>query len=379
MVGISCDGGVIEEFASIMGCKVGSFPITYLGLHISDSRLSITVWDIVLERVQIKLDLWKYKYLSFGGMVTLLKSCLLNLTVYQMSLINMSASVARKLEKMIRDFLWGSNSDGRTFHLLRWDRVCTSKKEGALLYKWWWRNLKLKNHLWFKVLLAEYGIDIFQMWLGNGHGREVSQVWKAIYRCKPIVSGYSRWNIRCGSQVFLWHHKWVGEFPLKVAFPDLFGLATQPNLTIRDAIERRGTQYSWNISLSYGRLSNHFLSQCCALIEILETIYVAGDAEDEIIWEIASDRMFSVKSCHNLLFHDMLRWSYSIVASIWKWSIPHKVQCFIWLAFLNRSLTIDNLIKRGKILLNVYLLCKEDGESRTHTLIHCPFIARVWY
>ncbi|XP_011628775.1 uncharacterized protein LOC105421769 [Amborella trichopoda] len=57
MVGISCDGGVTEELTSIMGYKVGSFLVTYLGLPISDSRLSIAVWDIMLERVQAKLDL----------------------------------------------------------------------------------------------------------------------------------------------------------------------------------------------------------------------------------------------------------------------------------------------------------------------------------
>ncbi|KAL4183675.1 hypothetical protein AMTRI_Chr11g156310 [Amborella trichopoda] len=57
LVGINCAGSVVNNLAFVMGCKVGSFPITYLSRPISDSKLSIAVWDRVIERVQVKLDL----------------------------------------------------------------------------------------------------------------------------------------------------------------------------------------------------------------------------------------------------------------------------------------------------------------------------------
>ncbi|KAL4190705.1 hypothetical protein AMTRI_Chr07g77020 [Amborella trichopoda] len=82
LVDINCTESLTESLATLMGNNVGSFPFLSLGLQIFDSRLSLAVWDRVLETVQCKLDLWKPKYLSLGGRVTLLRSCLANLLVY---------------------------------------------------------------------------------------------------------------------------------------------------------------------------------------------------------------------------------------------------------------------------------------------------------
>ncbi|KAL4189382.1 hypothetical protein AMTRI_Chr08g165150 [Amborella trichopoda] len=49
MVGINCSDDLIMDLANMMGCEVGSFPLTYLGLPISDSRLSIAVWVLYLK------------------------------------------------------------------------------------------------------------------------------------------------------------------------------------------------------------------------------------------------------------------------------------------------------------------------------------------
>ncbi|KAL4179842.1 hypothetical protein AMTRI_Chr13g122120 [Amborella trichopoda] len=57
LVGINCIGSTVNNLAFVMGCKVDSFSITYLGLPILDSKLSIVVWDRVIEMVQVKLDL----------------------------------------------------------------------------------------------------------------------------------------------------------------------------------------------------------------------------------------------------------------------------------------------------------------------------------
>ena len=54
-----------------------------------------------------KLSIWKNKLLSFGGRVTLIKSVLVNLPVYYMSLFRMPKEVMADLEKIQRQFLWG--------------------------------------------------------------------------------------------------------------------------------------------------------------------------------------------------------------------------------------------------------------------------------
>ena len=100
-------GGVeeVEELAVELGCRVGSLPSTYLGLPLGAPHKSLSMWDEVEERVRRRLALWKRQYISKGGRITLIKSTMTSMPIYQMSLFRMPKVVARRLEKLQRYFL----------------------------------------------------------------------------------------------------------------------------------------------------------------------------------------------------------------------------------------------------------------------------------
>ena len=89
--------------------------------------------------------------------------------LYRLSLFRMPKSVARRLEKLQRDFLWGGGSLERKVHLINWEVACAQKEKGGLglrkiillkkvlLGKWVWRLAIEKDNLWKKVLLVKYG------------------------------------------------------------------------------------------------------------------------------------------------------------------------------------------------------------------------------
>ena len=112
----------ILEMAVELGCKVGQLPSTYLGLPLGASNKASSVWDGVEERMRWKLALWKLQYISKGGRITLIKS----------TLASMPKIVARRLEKLQRDFLWGGGNMERKAHLVNWERVCVGKEKGGL-------------------------------------------------------------------------------------------------------------------------------------------------------------------------------------------------------------------------------------------------------
>ena len=95
----------INDLALDFGCKVGSLPSTYLGLPLGALFKSVTMWDGVEERFRRRLAMWKRQYISKGGRTTLIRSPLLNLPIYFMSLLCLSSLARQRLEQIQRDFL----------------------------------------------------------------------------------------------------------------------------------------------------------------------------------------------------------------------------------------------------------------------------------
>ena len=54
---------------------------------------------------------WKKMYLSKGGCLTLLKSMLLSIPTYFLSLFTIPTRVANRIENLQWDFLWGGLAD----------------------------------------------------------------------------------------------------------------------------------------------------------------------------------------------------------------------------------------------------------------------------
>ena len=60
---------------------------------------------------------------------------------YFLSLFKLPASVAAKIERLQRDFLWSGIREGKRDHLVRWDVVCKPKEIGGLGFE----NISLRN------------------------------------------------------------------------------------------------------------------------------------------------------------------------------------------------------------------------------------------
>ena len=90
-------------------------------------------------------------YLSKRDMVTLIKSSLSSLPTYFLFLLPLPGKVAKRMEKLQRDFLWNGISGELKIHLVNWAKVCRPLQvkglgirrlenfNSALLGKWLWR------------------------------------------------------------------------------------------------------------------------------------------------------------------------------------------------------------------------------------------------
>lgn len=58
--------------------------------------------------------------------------------------------------------------------------------------------------------------------------------------------------------------------------------------------------------------------------------------------------------------------------------IPSKVSLFMWNAFLDKILTIDNLKSKGWNLADRCVMCLQEEESMDHLFVHCAMGHMVW-
>ena len=104
--------------------KYLGFPIKHLG----------TPQDFghIIDRIKSKLVGWKANLLSFAGRVVLTQSMTSTIPNYTMQFIALPAKIHQGIDRLSRNFLWGSSENKKKLHLISWEKVAKSKKEGGL-------------------------------------------------------------------------------------------------------------------------------------------------------------------------------------------------------------------------------------------------------
>ena len=242
----------VLELALELGCKIGSLPMSYLGLPLGAKHKDLGVWDLIEERYRKRLAAWKTQYISKGGRITLIRSTLSNLPIYYLSLFRMPQKVCARLERIQRQFLWGGGwSDlEKKIPLVSWATVCSDKSKGgiglksfsklnmALLSKWSWRFANDRNALWRKTICCKFGESI-----GGWHTRDLrggygTSLWKEIRKEWLGFFQNAVFALGDGRRINFWNDVWCGVEALSNSFPSLFIFATNKEAKVADIWDR---------------------------------------------------------------------------------------------------------------------------------------------
>jgi hypothetical protein len=238
------DNNTAEFYSSLFGCQVGTFPMKYLGVPVTFRNLRVSDLDPLDQKFIKKLDAWVGGANSSGGRLTLVNACLSSLPSYFMSLFMLCKTFLEKMDKLRRRFFWHGKKLKRGYYMVKWTKVCRSKKKGglgildlhkqniSLLCKWWWK-LDTEQGLWQDIVKAKY---LRNKSVANVTARfNDSPCWKGLLKVKDTYMVGRKINLRKGNICRLWQDSISGDPPFSLQFPKLFDLCLEKDCAILDA------------------------------------------------------------------------------------------------------------------------------------------------
>ena len=396
--GIHVSESWLQSMASDLLCKVGDFPIMYLGLPIGGNASKKVLWDPIISRIEKKLATWKGKLLSIAGRITLIKASIASLPLYYMSLFKAPKGVIEKINKIQRQFLW-SGETGKSYRALAaWDKVVLPKQLGglncgnlfhrnlSLLFKWVWRFLNEPDALWRNVVQAKYGYvpslipHLLTAASRGGPWRSICAGVTNFPTTRDMLRSHIKRIVGNGTNTYFWHEIWLGEAPLKTRFPRLFSITKQPNSSIAALGHWDGPKWMWDFLWT-----REFRPQDrCEWVQLnadLNNIVLSTRSEDSYAWSLTKSGNFTVNSLSLELAKKSLssqtpyNWK-----KVWNGLIPPRIEVFSWLA-LNGKINTRSKLAALRIISqedNVCILCLSNQECSNHLLLHCDFSQKIW-
>jgi hypothetical protein len=200
-------------------------------------------------------------------------------------------------------------------------------------------------------------------------------LWKNIRKRWGSFSGFSRLEVGDGVRTKFWHDLWCGNRVLKEVFPVLFGVARMKDASVADNLEVLGGSIQWNVS--FVREAHDWeVGVFASFFHVLHLAMVSRDRADRLRWVPSKKGVFKVKSYFSSLAGgegSRFPWK-----SVWRTQAPSRAAFFAWPAALGKILTADNLKKRKIVIVDRCYLCKRDGETVDHLLLHCDVASTLW-
>ena len=201
-----------EALCDILGFSSTSNLGKYLGFPIRHQGYSSQDFKFVLDRVKQKLASWKASLLSFAGRTIPVQASSLTIPAYVMQCNALPCKLLDNIDRVNRNFLWGSSESVKKMHWVGWQKVTRPKIKGELsLHTTKGRNLSLlaklnwqfhseKDSLWSKALRSKY-CNRQRLNAKNPAKLPCSNVWLAMKKCEDIFRKGTRWVVGRNSEL----------------------------------------------------------------------------------------------------------------------------------------------------------------------------------
>jgi exonuclease III len=365
-----------QTVADKLNCKLGEFPFIYLGLPISDRRLTMEQWLFLVRKLAARVEPWWGKFMSSGGRLILSNTCLDNLPTFAMGLFLLQDGIHAKFDTHRAKFYWEGVGTKRKYHLVNWPAVCRPKAVGglglvnsrlkniALMLKWVWKLYQGGDQLWKRIINAKYlrSNDFYA-----STGVRGSQFWRSLHRIKHLFKLGARHCVRDGTRTSFWMDRWAGDRPLKDRFPALFSIALDQMESVAQVCTRLEPM-RFRRQLPLELTGDH--GELIALIGST----TLSQGQDTVSWLLEENGIYSVKSMYARLSRGA---TIAHFKDVWAAKIPLKIRIFSWQLVLDRLPSSSNILSRHGPGNGKCALCGEM-ETADHIFFGCSLARFAW-
>lgn len=167
---------------------------TYLRFKMKPKGYYNQDWAWLIEGFHKKLDSWKYRSLTMGGRMVMMKSMLQNISIYCIHLYLMPWEIIHNIESIMSYFLCAGTQLQEKVHMVRWSTLVRPMEKGGwgfidtstfkkdLTLKNMWREVS-ENGVWSHIIKEKYMFgQNFSSRISNGAKKKsvISHIWRII-------------------------------------------------------------------------------------------------------------------------------------------------------------------------------------------------------
>lgn len=120
-----------EEIAAKLNCKLGEFPMIYLGAPVHTRKLRKQDLQVVNAKMIKRADPWQGRMSSSGGRLILVNSCLSSIPTYIMGFYYLTDGQHEELDTIRSNFFWQGGMKKFKYHMASWEAVTNPKDFGG--------------------------------------------------------------------------------------------------------------------------------------------------------------------------------------------------------------------------------------------------------
>eukprot|EP00253_Pinus_taeda_P011770 PITA_11770 len=337
-----------KHLSSILGFKRSNMPSKYLGAPLTSKPWQKHHWESTLAKLENKCRHWTHRALNFAGRLVLTKAILQAIPHYMLSILPAPQGVLHRIRTIQTSFLWKGNAEKNKWALVAWNKLCKSKSD--------------------LIRLQEVS--------------EGSPIWNLARRNRNIIQDHSFWEIRDGETTFFWEDAWQ-QLP-RLATPDLENYKreaqTGGNYRVNQYWSPDNIEQEWRTWKPPNSIS--FTADNAQIQSLLSTLNKrkirSSSVRDQLRWEMRGNGSYTLKEARMQLEQneqgETLPWS----TKVWDSLFWPKIKTFLWLLMREKTLTWDNLRKKGFSGPSICPMCRKAEETINHLFNSCNWANSIW-